>query len=526
MKRKVLIPTKLNKVARDILVANGNYDVVQDDTTELAALAAQHLDTYALIVRSEKVSAAIIDSLPKLKVIVRAGAGFNTIDTKHARKKSVDVMTTPGANSNGVAEEVVALMLADARHLIEADASCRRGEWEKKKFMGREVAGKTVGIVGLGNIGRLVATRLSGFGVKLLGYDPVISSERAKETSVELTTLEELFAKSDYVTLHIPENDATRGMLNAKLLGLMKEGATIVNCARAGIIDEDALRAVKKQKKLRFLNDVYSKDEEGPKSVADIADIMVPHLGASTAEANFNAARRAAEELIELDHKGITSFIVNRDIPEGLDEAYCTLANTLARLCRCLIGKNTALKQIETSIYGSLEPFANWLIVPMVAGIWEDFERSKDFSSAVKFLEEMGIGYENRKVEPSKKFENSITIDLLGTVDTGNLRRMSIRGTLAEGIMMVSRINDFDKLYFEPVGHTVFFLYDDRPGVIGIIGGKLASRGVNIEDMRNPHEVKTNRSLAILKVNQAVPDDVMQEISREIKAIAAFSIKL
>jgi D-3-phosphoglycerate dehydrogenase len=526
MKKKVLIPTKLDKVARDILVASGDYDVVQDDATELGALAAKNADSYALIVRSEKVSAAVIDALPKLKVIVRAGAGFNTIDTKHARKKGVDVMTTPGANSNAVAEEVVGMMLADARHIVEADASARRGEWEKKKFMGREIAGKTVGIVGLGNIGRLVAKLLSGFDVKLFGYDPVISSERAKEMNVELTTVDDLFAKSDYVTLHIPENEETRGMVNAGLLAKMKDGATIINCARAGIIDENALRGAKKQKKLRFLNDVYPKDEEGPKSVADIADIMLPHLGASTKEANFNAAKRAAEELIELDRKGITSFIVNRDIPDGLDEAYCNLANTLARLCRCLIGKNTALKQIETSFYGSLEPFANWLLVPIVAGIWEDFERSKDSSSATKFLDEMGIEYTNRKVDPTKRFESSITVDLTGTVDTDNLRRMSIRGTVAEGILMVSRINEFDKLYFEPIGHTVFFMYDDRPGVIGAIGGKLAARGINIEDMRNPHDVKTNHSLAILKINQQVPDDVMKDISREIKALAAFSIKL
>lgn len=526
MKRKVLIPTKLDKIARDILLADGNYEVVQDDVTELAALTAKHPEAYAMIVRSEKVSAAIIDSLPELKVIVRAGAGFNTIDTQHARKKGVDVMTTPGANSNAVAEEVVAMMLADARHLIEADASCRRGEWEKKKFMGREIAGKTIGIVGLGNIGRLVAKLLSGFDVRLLGYDPVISSERAKEMNVDLTTVEDLFSKADYVTLHIPENEDTRGMVNPKLLSLMKDGATIVNCARSGIIDENALRAIKKQKKLRFLNDVYPKDEAGPKAVADIADLMLPHLGASTAEANFNAAKRAAEELIELERKGITSFIVNRDIPEGLDEAYCSLANTLARLCRCLIGKNTALKQIETSFHGSLEPFGNWLIVPVVAGIWDDFEHGKDFNSAMKFLDEMGIEYVNRKVDLKKKFESSITVDLTGTVDTDNLRRISIRGTVAEGILMVSRINEFDKLFFEPVGHTVFFLYDDRPGVIGIIGGKLAGRGVNIEDMRNPHDPKTNHSLAILKINQPVPDDVMQEISRDIKALAAFSIKL
>ena len=290
--KKVLIPTKLDKVAQDLLKANGHYEVFQDDSGDIAALCSKHPDAYALIVRSEAVTAPLIDALPKLKVVIRAGAGYNTIDIKYARKKGVDVMNTPGANSNGVAEEVIALILADARHLIKADASCRVGEWEKKAFMGREVAGKTVGIGGLGNIGRLVAIRLAGFGCKFLGYDPLVSPEKAAQIDVELVDLETLFARSDYVSLHIPETPETKKLISTKLLSLMKKGATIINCARAGVIDEDALRKIKTEKGLRFLNDVYPKDEPGPKSVADIADIMVPHLGASTKEANLMAAKR------------------------------------------------------------------------------------------------------------------------------------------------------------------------------------------------------------------------------------------
>ena len=211
--KKVLIPTKLNAVAAELLSKNGNYTVVQDDSADLSVLADKHGDTYALIVRSEKVAAEVIDRLPSLKVIVRAGAGFNTIDAKYARAKGIDVMNTPGANSNAVAEEVVALVLADSRHILRADPSARAGRWEKKNFMGRELAGKTVGIVGLGNIGQLVAKRLSGFDVTLVGYDPVISGERAAEVNVALVGLEALFAESDIVTLHVPENDETRGLV-------------------------------------------------------------------------------------------------------------------------------------------------------------------------------------------------------------------------------------------------------------------------------------------------------------------------
>ncbi len=158
--KKVLIPTKLDKIAQEVLKANGHYAVFQDDAGDINLLVAKHPDAYALIVRSEEVTSAVIDNLPGLKVIIRAGAGFNTIDTKYARKRGIDVMNTPGANSNGVAEEVIALILADARHLIKADASCRAGDWEKKAFMGRELAGKTVGSLGLGDVGRLVVRGL------------------------------------------------------------------------------------------------------------------------------------------------------------------------------------------------------------------------------------------------------------------------------------------------------------------------------------------------------------------------------
>ncbi len=522
MKKQVLIPTKLESAARKTLEAHGGYTVVQDDKTPLPELAAKHPDAHALIVRSEEITPTLIDALPKLKVIVRAGAGYNTIDTKHARKKGIDVMNTPGANSNAVAEEVVALMLADARRLIEADISTRAGKWEKKKFMGREITGKTVGIVGLGNIGQLVAKRLAGFEVRLLGYDPVISQERADAMRVELMDLPQLFEQADIVTLHIPENSDTRGLVNESLLVKMKDGATLINCARAGVLDEAALRKVKPMKKLRFLNDVYPKDAEGPKSIADIADIMVPHLGASTVEANTNAARRAAEELIELDEKGITSFVVNRDVPEGLDEAYGRLAYTIAKLGRHLVGPATKLKTLETSFYGLLEPFGDWLMIPIVTGLGENLERPTDRKLARQYLKDMGIEVINRAPDASKGFENSMTIDLIGTLDTDSLRRVSIRGTVVEGVLMLSRINDFDKLYFEPRGPMVFFIYEDRPGVLGQIGAALAGAGINIEDVRNPHHMKANQSLAMMRVNQPVPAAVMADISQRIKALASF----
>lgn len=524
--KKVLIPTKLSPVVQEILAANGHYTVVMEETTDLVALAGRHPDTYALIVRSEKVTPAVIDALPALKVVVRAGSGYDNIDTKYARKKGIDVMTTPGANANAVAEEVVALMLADARHLIKADASCRAGQWEKKAFMGREITGKTVGIVGLGAIGQLVARRLAGFECQIIGFDPVLSQDRAQQLGVELVDLPVLFERADYVTLHIPENDQTRGMVNKDLLGRMKKGATLINCARAGIINEADLRAVKAERGLRFLNDVYPKDAEGPKSVADIADIMVPHLGASTKEANTKAAALAATEIIEFDEKGITSYIVNRDIPAGLDEAYGELANMIAKLARQLVGREAKLKLIETSFYGTLKPFAQWLLIPVVAALNEEFDRSSNYPAALKFLADMGIDYNDRETDERKGFESSITLDLTGSVGRDLLRTVSVRGTVTENVLMISRINDFQNLYFVPQGHTAVFIYKDRPGVLGQIGAAMAAAGINIDDVRNPHDTKGEESIAILKVNRCVPADAIAKIAADIGATTAFCIAL
>ena len=444
--KKVLIPTKLDKISRETLEAHGDYAVVQEEVADLAAFAAKHPDAHALIVRSEKITPQMIDALPQLKIIVRAGSGFDTIDIKYARKKGIDAMATPGANANAVAEEVIALMLADARHLVAADPSTRAGKWEKNKFMGREISGKTVGIVGLGAIGQLVAKRLSGFDVNLIGYDPIISQERARSFGIEVVDLPILFERSDYITFHVPENNDTRGMVNAALLARAKKGATLINCARAGIIIEDDLRKIKAEKGLRYLNDVYPKDAEGPKTVADIADIMLPHLGASTKEANYKAALHAAQQLIELDEKGISGYIVNRDIPPGLDRSYADLAYTLAKLCRALVGHDAKLKLIETSFYGSLKTYSNWLLVPIVAALSEEFDRSSDFQAARQYLKDMGVEYNDRETDAKKGYENSITLDLTGSLGGDLLRSASVRGTVTEGILMISRINDFQKL--------------------------------------------------------------------------------
>lgn len=526
MKKKVLIATRLAPIARDVLESHGSYEVVEDGTKDLDELIREYPDTAVLVVRSEKVTPEVIDALPELKIVVRSGSGVNTIDTRYARSKGIDVMNTPAANANAVAEEVIALILADGRHIIEGDRTARAGKWEKHRLVGRELAGKTIGIVGLGYVGQFLARRLSGFEVTLLGIDPLITPSRAEELGVELVDIETLFHESDYVTLHIPENDDTRGLVNESLFGVMKHGATLINCARAGIIDEDALRRIKPERGLRFLNDVYHTDEAGPKSVADVADLMMPHLGASTVESGENAARRAAEQLIAFHEQGNTAYIVNREIPQGLDEAYCGLVNVLARLCRGLVGKDASPTAVATSFYGTLHEYADWLLVPLVTGLWDEVSPPNDYHAARAMLKDRGIDYASRDVDAHKGYENSITVDLTCRIKSGDVRNVSVRGTVTEGRIMLSRVNDFDRLYLDPFGHTVFFIYDDRPGVLGQIGVALAGSGINIEDVRNPHNDRTGLSLATMKINQPPSSHLVAEIAEQIKARSAFQVSL
>ena len=518
--RKVLIPTKLDKFAADMLSERG-YNVVLDAATPIEELIKANSDTEVLIVRSEKITPEIIDALPQLKLIVRAGAGFNTIDIKYARKRNVDVMNTPGANSNAVAEEVIAMILAACRHVVAADISTRAGDWEKSKFMGRELTGKTIGIIGLGHIGQLVIKRLAGFEVKVLGYDPFLAPAMADKLGVEMTSIEEIFTKADFITLHIPENDETRGMFNRRYFEMMKPGAMLINCARCGIINEDDLRAVKAEKKIVFCNDVYPKDAAGEKSVADIADLMLPHLGANTVEANLNAARKSAEQTIAYFEQGITNCVVNKALPDGLDAKYQQIAYVLTSLCRAYLGVEQNPMRIETSFYGDLARFAQWMNAPIAAGLMADYAQvDQGPKDAAAFFESAGIELVNREVDNSKGYGESVSIDLLA--GRNPILGVGARGTITENRLMISRLADFDHLYLEPNGHHLFVEYSDAPGVIGQIAGMLGEKNINIIDIRAPQDTKSGNSLTIVKTNVEVPEMLVKKIGEAVNAIRAF----
>jgi D-3-phosphoglycerate dehydrogenase len=505
--RKVLIPTRLDPAAKELLEQN-NYEVVMDAETPIADLIEQHSDSFAIIVRSEKVDKDLMAKMKNLKIVVRAGAGFNTIDTKGARKLGVDVMNTPGANANAVAEEVVAMALAAFRHVVAADISTRAGKWEKKKFMGREVTGKTVGILGLGNIGQLIVERLKGFKCEILANDPFVSASKAESMGVSLTSVEDIFAKCDIITLHIPENDATRKMVNEKLFSSMKEGAVLINCARQGVVDEDALKKAKETKDIKYCTDVYVKDEAGDKPIKEVADIMLPHIGANTKEANYTAAVRAASQIVGYVDQGVSSYIVNRATPQGLNPLYQKLGFFLGKVANAWAGHQP--HTLETSIYGDIHKFSKYILPPVVLGMSQDFDPTWAYEDCLKYLDKQGVSLTDRDVDDTKGYGSSLTVDLLSGKEK-EYNKVSIRGTITEGLPMIARIDDFDGVYFNPIGHSLMIRYPDRPGQLARITKFLSKSHVNILDIRCPQN-KAGKSLAIISLDDKISDEVLADI--------------
>ena len=521
---KILIPTKLINNAK-ILLKNFGYEVIQDNVTPLENLIKQHSDVDAMIVRSEKITKEILINLPKLKLIVRAGAGFNTIDIEAARTQGIDVMNTPGANANAVAEEVIAMALAAKRYLIPADNSVRQGLWEKANFMGSELTAKTIGIAGFGNIGQLLAKRLSGFDTKILVFDPFISNDIVKSFDGELVSLEDLFSRSDVISLHMPANDKTNKIVNKSLFDLMKDNSILINCARYEIIDEEQLREAKKKKNIIYCNDVYPKDEAGDKAVKDIAEITLPHLGASTIEANTSAAVRAATQIIDYFEKAVSKFIVNRFIPEGLSPEYQKLASLIAKITYCYYGNDTmGISKLECSFYGDLAQYKDYLIPSILSGLSIHTAKGKKFDDIQEILQLKGIKFINREVDNKKNYGEAITIDLIR--GKHEMSSVSIRGTIVENCFILSRINQFDKLYFDMEGHNIVFIYPDQTGIIAVISQELAEASINIEDLRSPTHTDAEKSIAIFKVNKIINEEILEKISKKIGAEKAFQVTL
>jgi D-3-phosphoglycerate dehydrogenase len=307
----------------------------------------------------------------------------------------------------------------------------------------------------------------------------------------------------------------------------MKEGACLVNCARQEIVDEDDLRELKPTKKFLYCTDVYVKDAAGDKPIKDVADLMLPHLGANTAEANLNAATRAATQIIDWSKEGVKKYVVNHSVPADLDENFQKLAFYLARIGTQFLGPLQP-QSVETTFYGDLQKHTKWLSPSVVLGLSPNFDPVFDAADATAFLGKMGITYTSRKIDETKHYGESITVDLISGSGE-NFQKVSVRGTVAEGRPIISSINGFEGLYFNPKGTTLMVEYSDRPGVLAIVTQIIAQYGINIKDVRAPQDTDTGHSLAIFLLEtseKGMPVQAVKDIKAAVGAVRALLVHL
>lgn len=516
MSFKVLISDSLSKEAVDILQKEKDFKV--DVNTKLTPEDLKKVikDYDALLVRSAtKVTKDIINAADKLKIVGRAGVGLDNVDVDAASKKGVVVVNTPGGNTISTAEHTFSMIMALSRNIPQADLSMRKGEWERKKFMGVELYGKTLGIVGLGRIGTEVAKRALSFEMKVLAYDPYLSAEKAKELGIEPADLNTLLSQSDYITVHTPLTDDTRHMISEKEFEMMRKGVRVANCARGGIIDEEALaRAMESGKVAGAAFDVY--EEEPPKNsklLKSEKTVLTPHLGASTEEAQVNVAVDIANTVRDYFlGRGIRNAVnvpcVDSEIYKII-EPYLKLAENMGAMQAQLVEghiKRVKIRYVGDLIKYDLSPFTVSVMKGMLTPILQE---TVNFVNALVIAKERGINVIETKTAEVQDFASLISIE----VETDKMKN-SLVGTLFTKVdPRIVKINEF---YVDsvPEGYMLVISNKDVPGIIGQIGTILGKNKVNIAGMSFGRDEKGGRAVSILNVDSDVPKAVLDEIRK------------
>ncbi len=516
MSFRVLISDSLSKEAVDILQAEKEFKV--DVNTKLTPEELKKVikDYDALLVRSAtKVTADVINAADKLKIIGRAGVGLDNVDVEAASKKGIIVVNTPGGNTISTAEHTFSMMMALSRAIPQADSSMKKGEWERKKFMGVELYGKTLGIVGLGRIGTEVAKRAIAFGMTVIAYDPYLSAEKAKDLGIENVDLKTLFAKADYITVHTPLTDETRHMISGDEFAVMKKGVRMINCARGGIIDEDALVcAIETGKVAGAAFDVYeSEPPKGSKLIGLDKVVLTPHLGASTEEAQTNVAVEVANTVRDaLLDRGVRNAVnvpcVDAEMYRTI-EPYLKLAEKIGSIQAQLVEghiKKVKIRYVGDLLKYDLSPFTVSIMKGILTPILQD---TINYVNALVISKERGINVVETKTAEVQDFANLISVE----IETDKMKN-SIIGTLfTKAAPRLVKLNEF---YVDsvPEGRMLFIQNNDVPGIIGQIGTILGKNGVNIAGMSFGRDEKGGRAVSILNVDSDVPKPVLEEIRK------------
>jgi D-3-phosphoglycerate dehydrogenase len=540
---RVLIAEPLAAAGIELLASRHDVDVREGLThTELLAAVA---GADALVVRSAtQVTAEVLAAAPDLKVVGRAGIGLDNVDVDAATRQGVMVVNAPQSNIISAAEHTVALILAQARNIPQAHAALRQARWERSRFQGSELYGKTVGIIGLGRVGALVAHRLLAFGVRLLAYDPYVSVERAAQMDVELGALEEVLARADVVTIHLPKTAETTGLIGKDQLASMKRGARLVNTARGGIVDEAALaKAVESGHLASAALDVFTEEPTTTSPVLEVDNVVVtPHLGASTAEAQDKAGVAIAEQLLlALDGQFVPNA-VNVDagpVPDAL-RPYLPLAEKLGRLLTALTqggpfagparsyaegGRPIGVGGPVTATYtGEIaEHDTRVLTLAVLRGMFaEVVDEPVTYVNAPLLAAERGISITESSNRRSRDYVNLVTV-----AGPGRRGPVSVSGTIL-GPRNGERLVSVGELTVDlpPAEHMAFFWYADRPGVIGAVGSMLGAHGINIASMQVGRRSAGGEALMTITVDSAIPTEVMDRIVVEIGAHDGIAVHL
>ena len=513
---KILVAEPLAAAGIELLKAQPGWDVVVSNPKEYAAHLA---DADALLVRSAvKVNADVLAKAPKLKVIGRAGVGVDNVDLPAATAAGVLVMNTPGGNAVSAAEHTLGLMLCMARALPQAIVSTKSGKWEKKKFMGTELRGKTLGVLGLGSIGREVVRRARGFEMKIVATDPYVNSQSAADIGVTLATLDELYAQSDYITLHVALTKETNGMLNDAAFAKMKSGVRIVNCARGELVDGEALaRAIQAGKVAGAALDVFQTEPPaaGDTLLALEPVLATPHIGGSTEEAQEIVGVRIVEQVVEYLQRGVALNAVN--VPAMTAEQYravgpyATLAQRLGTFAAHIANGNP--RAVRLTYRGKIAEQNTALVRNSgVAGVLSrSLAQNANVVNALQFAADRGLSYAEHH-EPRSSRADSVKVEL--ETDAGV--------TTVEGAVLFDRprLTQVDGIPCEVAlsGHLLFFKNEDVPGVIGWIGTVLGKNGINIANFSlgrqeadaRPGEVR--QALAIVETDGMVPEAVLRQL--------------
>ena len=509
---KVLIADPISDEGIDILRSCAKVDVKTGLKPE--EIISTIGDYEALVVRSQtQVSAEVIQAGRKLQVIARAGVGVDNIDIDEATRRGIVVVNAPTGNTISAAEHTITLMLALARHIPQANAVLKSGVWRRSDFMGIEVRNKTLGIIGLGNVGSEVARRARGLEMKLIAYDPFISVDHASKLKVNLVSLKQLLKESDFITLHIPRTESTRGLIGAKELALVKPTAYIINCARGGLIDEEALaKAVKEGKLAGAAIDVFATEPITESVLFEDNNIIVtPHLGASTTEAQAAAARDIAVQIVDIFKGQPARYAVNAPfIPAEVMSVlapFMKVAATVGRLASQLA--EGQMNAIQIKYEGEISNYdTNALKAAVLGGLLEGISEERvNLVNANVIAARRGLAVIEQKEAICKNFASLITIET--TTSTGVT---TVAGTILNGKTHIVRVNNY-WLDIEPTG--AYFLFSDHrdcPGLIGAVGKITGDADINISAMHLSRLKPRGQALMILALDEPLPEEQRQQI--------------